>query len=109
MLVIMQLLGGGFYLLQKVFLSVAERKERKNPTDKRWRVWAWALYLCGLPPWVVLFVLNHNWIAAALEASGAPAMILALTIALRGKGKEAGMARSCGNRRHRCRAGLQPL
>jgi hypothetical protein len=90
MLVIMQLLGGGFYLLQKVFLSIAERAERKNPNNKRWRVWAWIVYLVGLPPWIVIFVVERNWIAAALEASGAPAMILALTIALRGKGQKPG-------------------
>ena len=86
----MQLLGGGLYLLQKVFLSVAERAERKNPQNKSWRVWAWIVYLLGLPPWIVIFVWERNWIAAALEASGAPAMILALTIALRGKGRKPG-------------------
>jgi hypothetical protein len=86
MLVLMQVLAGGFYLLQKVFLSIAERAERKNPNNKRWRVYAWSVYLAGLPAWTVIFVWEHNWIAAALEVSGAPAMILGLTIALRGSG-----------------------
>jgi hypothetical protein len=90
MLVLMQLLGGVFYLLQKVFLSIAERSERKNPNDERWRIWAWIVYLVGLPPWIVIFVWERNWIAAALEASGVPAMILGLTIALRGKGQKPG-------------------
>lgn len=90
MLILMQLLGGVFYLLQKVFLSIAERSERNNPNDKRWRIWAWIVYLVGLPPWIVIFVWERNWIAAALEASGVPAMILGLTIALQGKGQKPG-------------------
>ncbi len=88
MSVLMQLLGGVFYLLQKIFLSVAERTERENPTNKKWRIWSWVVYLMGLPPWVIIFVLHRNWIAAALEASGAPSMILGLVVAIRGKGKK---------------------
>ncbi len=84
MSVFLQIIGGLFYLLNKVFFSIAER----NPNNKRWRVWSWSVYLVGLPAWVVLFIWNHNWIAAALEASGAPSMILGLTIALWGKGRK---------------------
>jgi hypothetical protein len=85
---ILQIWGGVFYLLNKIFLAFAEKSEGRNPTDKRWRIWAWVVYLIGTPPWVAIFVMKRNWIAAALEVGGIPAMILGLIIALRGKGKE---------------------
>ncbi len=40
--------------------------------------------LLGSPPWVIIFIHEHNWIAASVESSGAPAMILGLVIAWRG-------------------------
>jgi hypothetical protein len=46
------------------------------------------MFLIGIPAWIILFVLGHNWIAAALEAGGIPSMIIGLFIALRGTGKE---------------------
>ncbi|MEK7164438.1 MAG: hypothetical protein AAB779_00665, partial [Patescibacteria group bacterium] len=46
------------------------------------------VYLAGLPPWVTIFVGSRNWIAASVEASGAPAMLLGLIIALRGTTKK---------------------
>ncbi len=54
---------------------------------RRFRVASWVAYLIGLPPWVAIFISWHNWIAASVEASGAPAMILGLVIALRGTTK----------------------
>jgi len=35
---------------------------------------------------VVVFISEHNWIAAGVESGGAPAMIVGLIIALRGHG-----------------------
>jgi len=87
MSLIIQLIGGTFYLLNKIFLSVTERKESVEPENKTWRVWAWIVYLVGLPAWIILFIREHNWIAAALETGGAPSMVLGLTIAIRGQGK----------------------
>lgn len=86
---LLQLLAGGFYLLNKVFLSFSERSSSAGNGVKarRWRIAAWAVYLIGLPPWVIIFILRHNWIAASVEASGAPAMVLGLVIALQGKNK----------------------
>jgi len=55
--------------------------------SQRWRVNAWTVYLIGLPAWIIIFISERNWIAAALEAGGAPAMVLGLVVALRGKGK----------------------
>lgn len=85
MYVFLQCLAGGCYLLQKVFLSVAERAaQNKNGAlaARRWRIWAWAIYIVGLPPWLVLFAGWHNWIAACVEASGGPAMVLGLVVAI---------------------------
>ena len=82
----LQWLAGGFYLLNKVFLSFSERS-RKNGNEglaRRWRIASWTIYLAGLPPWIVLFVSWRNWIAASVEASGAPAMLLGLVLAVRG-------------------------
>lgn len=83
---ILQIVAGGCYLLNKVFLWFSERaKERCQLTRaRRWRIASWAVYLCGLPPWIGIFIGWHNWIAASVEASGAPAMLLGLVIAWRG-------------------------
>ncbi|MEX1014850.1 MAG: multidrug transporter [Candidatus Paceibacterota bacterium] len=76
----LQLWGGICYLLNKVFLSYAESLEN----NKRLKVLGWSVYLIGLPAWVIILVAKHNWIAAAIETGGAPAMVLGLVIALRG-------------------------
>lgn len=82
----LQLLGGTFFLLNKVFLSCSEHVGRKGKkaSARKWRIAAWVASLIGLPPWVILFIGKHNWIAASMEMSGAPAMVLALVIAVRG-------------------------
>lgn len=85
MSLIIQLFGGIFYLLNKIFLSITERRESIDSKDRTWRIRAWIVYLIGLPAWVLLFIREHNWIAAALEIGGAPSMILGLTIAIKGK------------------------
>jgi hypothetical protein len=87
---LLQWLGGIFYLLNKIFLSVSERyRDAGNEVlARKWRIASWAVYLAGLGPWVIIFVSWHNWIAASVEASGAPAMLLGLIIALRGTTKD---------------------
>lgn len=87
---VLQVLGGGFYLLNKIFLWLAERKKRRGEQAgaRKWRIASWAVYLVGLPPWVIIFVSWRNWIAASVEASGAPAMLLGLVIALRGTAED---------------------
>jgi hypothetical protein len=42
---------------------------------------AWASYLIGLPPWILIFISERNWIAAAVESSGVPAMLIGLSAA----------------------------
>ena len=73
---ILQLWGGGFYLLNKVFLALAEG--RQESAKRVLRIIGWLLYLGGVPAWVVILVGKHNWIAAAIEAGGAPAMLFGL-------------------------------
>lgn len=75
-----------FYLLNKIFLWFSERavRARKDAAARRWRILSWLVYLAGLPPWVAIFIAKHDWIAAALETSGAPAMFLGLAYAWRG-------------------------
>lgn len=82
---ILQWIGGIFYLLNKIFLSLSEyaRNRENEKVSRRWRIAAWAIYLAGLPAWVIILVSWRNWIAASVEASGAPAMLLGLLNALR--------------------------
>ncbi len=48
-------------------------------------MWAWSVYLLGLPPWIFIFISERNWIAAAVESSGVPAMLLGLSAAWSGQ------------------------
>ncbi len=80
---ILQLWGGAFYLLNKLFFSRAERAINQQHQQK-WMVRAWTAYLIGLPPWVLIFISERNWIAAAVESSGVPAMLIGLGAAWQG-------------------------
>jgi len=73
----LQLLGGGLYLLNKVFLLLMEKRGlgREDNAFWFWKKWAWGVYLLGLPPWLVFFYLEQNWIFFCIEAGGAPAML----------------------------------
>ncbi len=82
---LLQLWGGLFYLLNKVFFSRAERS-KNNQSKQQSRFWAWTSYLIGLPAWVIILVSGRNWIAAAIETGGAPAMIVGPINARRGQG-----------------------
>ena len=80
---LLQIWGGTFYLLNKLFFSNAERAANLS-LQQKWRLRAWTAYLIGLPPWVFIFISERNWIAAAVESSGAPAMIMGLSAACQG-------------------------
>jgi len=86
MALLLQLWGGIFFLLNKIFFSRAERSE--GARARRWRIASWSVYLIGLPAWVIIFIMERNWIAAALESSGAPAMVMGLLVAVRGTGRQ---------------------
>lgn len=75
----LQVWGGSGYLLAKILLSHAEGLQ----ADKTWRIAGWFAYLLGLPAWVILLAGKQNWIAAAIEAGGIPALILGLVSAWR--------------------------
>ena len=83
----LQIWAGGFYLLNKVFFAQSERS-RHTHQRRAWRIRSWTAYLAGLPAWVVVFISEHNWIAAGVESGGAPAMLVGLHIAWRGQGTE---------------------
>ncbi len=80
----LQLWGGVFLLLNKVFFWRAEYAGEGGDLEesRRWRIAAWAIYIAGLPPWIIIFFEWHNWIAGIVEASGFPAMFLGLVLAL---------------------------
>lgn len=73
---ILQIWGGGFYLLNKILFSVAEGQpaQRKRSITIK----AWIIYILGVPPWVIILVGHQNWIAASIEAGAIPAMLLGL-------------------------------
>jgi hypothetical protein len=74
---VLQIWGGAGYLLAKMLLAYAEGVKE----DRIWRMAGWAAYLAGLPAWVILLAGKQNWIASAIEAGGAPALVLGLVSA----------------------------
>ncbi|MCG8684628.1 MAG: hypothetical protein MI892_07120 [Desulfobacterales bacterium] len=81
---LLQIWGGMFYLLNKLFFNKAERSDNIEYQQK-WRLWAWSFYLTGLPAWIFIFISERNWIAAAVESSGVPAMLIGLSAAWKGR------------------------
>ena len=75
--IFLQIWGGIFYLLAKIFLSCSEGKK-----DSKWRIYGWSAYLVGIPAWIIVLAQNNNWIAMVIEAGGAPAMILGIIVAI---------------------------
>jgi len=73
---ILQVWGGGFYLLNKIFFALAEGKKEK--TKRRFKIAGWVIYILGVPAWVIILVSKHDWIAASIEAGGVPAMLFGL-------------------------------
>ncbi|GHV32532.1 hypothetical protein AGMMS4952_23040 [Spirochaetia bacterium] len=69
--------------MAKILLSHAEGVRN----DRKWRLAGWFLYILGLPAWVILLAGRQNWIAAANEAGGGPALILGLVLAWTGRYK----------------------
>jgi len=72
----LQIWGGLFYLLNKVFLALAEGKPPK--LKRRLRIMGWSVYILGVPAWSIIFIGNHSWIAASLEVACLPTMCLGL-------------------------------
>jgi len=73
---LLQVWGGAFYLGNKILFSIAEGKQAA--LKRKIKVWAWIIYILGVPAWVIILLGHQNWIAASIEAGGVPAMLLGL-------------------------------
>lgn len=74
--VILQIWGGGFYLINKILFSLSENKQ--DIVKKKLKIIAWIIYILGVPAWVIILVGQQNWIAGSIEAGAIPAMLLGL-------------------------------
>lgn len=86
--VLLQVVGGVFFLLNKVFWWIAERFFRRHKDEVRagrWDIASWSCYLIGVPAWIIFFIRENGWIAAGVETSGIPSMLLGLVAAIRGQ------------------------
>lgn len=72
----LQIWGGSFYLINKVLFALAEGKEQK--IKRNLKLNGWAIYILGVPAWVIILLSEQNWIAASIEAGGVPSMFLGL-------------------------------
>lgn len=80
-LLFMQVWGGFFYLLNKIFLS---RKERTRGSEsQRWRILSWRVYIVGQPAWIIILGYESNWMVTLVEVGGLPSMVLGLMLAKR--------------------------
>ncbi|WP_022851392.1 nicotinamide mononucleotide transporter [Limisalsivibrio acetivorans] len=90
----LQIWGALFYLLNKIFFAVAEGKA---PDIRRnLKILGWAVFIIGVPPWVVVYVSEHNWMAASIEAGGIPTMMLGFMTAYRNTDKPGKAVQSFG-------------
>ena len=72
----LQLWGGSFYLINKILFALAEGKRQKIKRILKFN--GWAIYILGVPAWVIILLSKQNWIAASIEAGGVPSMLLGL-------------------------------
>jgi hypothetical protein len=73
---VLQVWGGGLYLLNKILFALAEGKSEQ--VKRQLRIVGWTVYILGVPAWVMILVGKHDWIAASIEAGGVPAMLFGL-------------------------------
>ena len=72
----LQIWGGGCYLFNKIFFALSEG--RKQTIKRNLKLYGWAIYILGVPAWVIILLSKQNWIAASIEAGGVPSMFLGL-------------------------------
>lgn len=72
----LQVWAGSFYLINKILFALAEGK--KQETKRKLKLNGWAIYILGVPAWVLILLSEQNWIAASIESGGIPSMILGL-------------------------------
>ena len=73
---VLQIWGGLFYLTNKICFALAEGKEKNR--KRQLKIIGWTIYILGVPAWVAILIIKHDWIAASIEAGGIPAMLLGL-------------------------------
>ena len=73
---VLQIWGGGLYLLNKILFAFAEGKGEND--KRRFRIAGWVVYILGAPAWVIILISKHDWMAASVEAGGIPAMLFGL-------------------------------
>ncbi len=73
---VLQFWGGLFYLTNKICFALAEGKEKNR--KRQLKIIGWIIYILGVPAWVIILFLKHDWIAASIEAGGIPAMLFGL-------------------------------
>ena len=74
--IFLQLWAGLFYLLNKIFFSIAEKQHTQ--LKRTLRMISWSVYLLGVPAWTIILIGKSNWIAASIQLAGVPAMLLGL-------------------------------
>ncbi len=74
--IILQIWGGLFYLTNKICFALAEGREKEQ--KRKLKIFGWIIYILGVPAWVIILTIKHNWIAASIETGGVPAMIFGL-------------------------------
>jgi hypothetical protein len=74
--IFLQCWGGAGYFLAKVLLVRAEFVEN----NRSLRLLGWFVYLLGVPAWVILLAGRQDWIAAAIETAGVPAIFLGIVM-----------------------------
>ena len=82
--IVLQLWGGIFYFLNKIFLAFGEKSKNKNMV-KSLKISGWSVYLIGLPAWLWILLSKNDFIVASIEAGGIMSMILGLISAIKGK------------------------
>jgi len=73
---ILQIWGGSSYLLNKILFAVSEGK--RHEAKRILKLFGWAIYIIGVPAWVIILISKNNWIAASIEAGGLPSMVLGI-------------------------------
>ena len=73
---VLQIWGGLFYLTNKICFALAEGKEKNR--KRQLKVIGWTIYILGVPAWVAILIIKHDWIAASIEGGGIPAMLFGL-------------------------------
>jgi hypothetical protein len=74
--IILQVWGGGFYLINKILFALAEGKNEN--TKRQLKLAGWTIYILGVPAWVIILISKHDWIAASIETGGVPSMLFGL-------------------------------